>query len=295
MEIKVNSSGLRIDSFLSKETEYSRTKIAKAIKEGHILVNGNNVSSNYKTKVGDVIFVDIKEENINILPSFMELDIVYEDDYLAVINKKSGVVVHPAVGNYKNTLVNGLMYYFNKVSKKDTIRPGIVHRLDKNTSGLMIVAKDDKTHELLSEMIKNKEVDRRYLALVHGVVKHEKGRIEAPIGRDINDRQKYCVTDLNGKDSITNFSIIERYKTATLIECKLETGRTHQIRVHLNYIGHSIVNDPVYSNKKIINDFGQMLHSYSLKFIHPVTGKALSFKKDPPLEFTCIVDSFKNI
>lgn len=293
MEIKVNASGERIDSYLSNVTDYSRTKISKAIKEGSVLVNNTVTSSSYKVKEGDSISISIPEEEINIEPEEMNLDILFEDEYLAIINKASGVVVHPAVGNYSHTLVNGLMYHFNKVSKKHTIRPGIVHRLDKDTSGLMIVAKDDKTHELLSEMIKNRKVDRHYLALVWGIVSHDKGRIEAPIGRDINDRQKYTVTDLNGKDSITNFSVIERYHDVTLIECKLETGRTHQIRVHMNYIGHPIVNDPVYGKRKIINNFGQMLHSYSLFFIHPITKKTLSFKQNPPKEFNDILNSFK--
>lgn len=293
MEIRVNESGTRIDSYLGNNTDYSRTKIAKAIKNDFVLVNGNTTYANYKVKEGDIISVSIPSEEIEITPEQMDLDIVYEDKYLAIINKESGVVVHPAVGNYSHTLVNGLMYHFNEISKEKSIRPGIVHRLDKDTSGLMIVAKDDKTHELLSNMIKNKEVERKYLALVHEVVSHDKGRIEAPIGRDINDRQKYTVTDLNGKDSITNFTVLERFKKATLIECKLETGRTHQIRVHMNYIGHPIVNDPVYGNRKIINDFGQTLHSYSLSFIHPITKENLDFKQDPPKEFIEIVNSFR--
>lgn len=294
MEIKVDISGERLDSYLTKVTDYSRTKIAKAIKDGYVLVNGNLVSSSYKVKENDIVSIDIKEESIDIVPEKMDIDIVYEDDYLAVINKASGVVVHPAVGNYSHTLVNGLMYHFNSISKEGSIRPGIVHRLDKDTSGLMIVAKDDKTHELLSDMIKNRKVERHYLALVWGVVSHDRGRIEAPIGRDISDRQKYTVTDLNGKDSITNFTVIERFKEVTLIDCKLETGRTHQIRVHMNYIGHPIVNDSVYCKKKVINSFGQMLHSYSLKFIHPITKEALSFKQEPPLEFNEIIDMFRD-
>ena len=295
MNIKVDSSGERIDLYLSLNTDYSRTKISKAIKDGYVLVNDLVVSSSYKVKEGDIISISIPEDNINITPEKMDIDIVYEDDYLAVINKRSGVVVHPAVGNYSHTLVNGLMYHFNTISKDKSIRPGIVHRLDKDTSGLMIVAKDDKTHDLLANMIKNKEVDRRYLALVWGIVSHDRGRIEAPIGRDINDRQKYTVTDLNGKDSITNFKVIERLNKVTLIECKLETGRTHQIRVHMNYIGYPIVNDPVYGKRKIINDFGQMLHSYTLSFTHPITKENLAFKQDPPIEFNKIVDMFREV
>ena len=223
----------------------------------------------------------------------MDIDIIYEDKYLAIINKKSGVVVHPAVGNRNHTLVNGLMHHFNNLSTKDQIRPGIVHRLDKDTSGLMIVAKDDKTHELLSEMIKEKQVERKYLALVHGIIKHEKGTIDAPLGRDITNRQKYAVTDINSKEAITHFKVIERLKEATLIECKLETGRTHQIRVHMAYIGHPIVNDPVYGRKKVINNFGQMLHSTSIKLIHPITKQELKFNQEPPKEFLEILNLYK--
>ena len=223
----------------------------------------------------------------------MDLDIVYEDDYLLIINKKSGVVVHPAVGNYNHTLVNGLLYHFNTLSKKNTIRPGIVHRLDKDTSGLMVVAKDDKTHELLADMIKHKKVERKYVALVWGVIKHEKGTINAPIGRDFSNRQKYTVTDVNSKESVTHFKVLKRFKDATLVECILETGRTHQIRVHFTYINHPIVNDPLYGNRKIINDFGQMLHSKSIKFIHPITKKELYFEKDVPEEFKNILKDFE--
>ena len=223
----------------------------------------------------------------------MDLDIVYEDDYLAIINKKSGVVVHPAVGNYSHTLANGLMYHFNTISNSKTIRPGIVHRLDKDTSGLMVVAKNDEVHEKLADMIKNKQVERKYLALVWGVVKHEKGTIDAPIGRDINNRQKYAVTDINSKDSVTHFKVLKRYNDVTLLECKLDTGRTHQIRVHMEYIKHPIVNDPVYGKRKIINSFGQMLHSKSIKLKHPVSGEELLFEVRPPKEFTEIIESFE--
>ena len=294
MEIKCDVFGERIDTYLGSVTEYSRSKISKAIKDGCVLVNGEKISPSYKVKINDVITITVEDEVTDLIPEKMDLDIVYEDEYLAVINKKSGIVVHPAAGNYTNTLANGLLYHFNSISKNRTIRPGIVHRLDKDTSGLMVVAKDDKTHDLLGEMIKNKEVERLYLALVWGIVSHDRGRIEAPIGRDINNRQQYVVTDINGKDSITNFIVLERYSDTTLIECKLETGRTHQIRVHMNYIGHPVVNDPVYGKRKIINSFGQMLHSYKLKFVHPITKETLSFEQEPPLEFNEILDMFKS-
>lgn len=294
MTITSDKENVRIDVFLTENTEFSRNKISQVIKKGEVLVNNKKVSASYKVKIGDVInYNEPVPDIIDLEPEKMDLDIVYEDDYLVIINKPSGLVVHPAVGNYSHTLVNGLLYHFNKISNKKSIRPGIVHRLDKDTSGLMIVAKDDKTHDLLAGMIKNKKVERKYLALVWGILRHEKGTIDAPIGRDINDRQKYTVTDINSKNSITHFKVIERFKEVTLLECKLDTGRTHQIRVHMEYIGHPIVNDPVYGRRKIINDFGQMLHSKSIKLIHPITNKELFFEVEPPKEFNEILESFK--
>lgn len=294
MTITSDKENVRIDVFLTENTEFSRNKISQVIKKGEVLVNNKKVSASYKVKIGDVInYNEPAPEIIDLKPEKMDLDIVYEDDYLVIINKPSGLVVHPAAGNYSHTLVNGLLYHFNNISNQKSIRPGIVHRLDKDTSGLMIVAKDDKTHDLLASMIKNKKVERKYLALVWGILRHEKGTIDAPIGRDINDRQKYTVTDINSKNSITHFKVIERFKEVTLLECKLDTGRTHQIRVHMNYIGHPIVNDPVYGRRKIINDFGQMLHSKSIRLIHPITNKELFFEVEPPKEFNDILESFK--
>lgn len=294
MKIVVEESNIRIDKFLSLNTDYSRSKMQKLIKDGNVLVNGDVVSSSYVVKLDDVIeILDMESEEILLEPEKMDIDIVYEDEYLAIINKKSGVVVHPAVGNFSHTLVNGLMYHFNSISKTSSIRPGIVHRLDKDTSGLMVVAKNDLVHEKLSNMIKNKEVERCYLALVWGVLMHDKGTIDAPIGRDINNRQKYAVTNVNSKDSITHFMVLERFKDVTLISCKLDTGRTHQIRVHMDYIKHPIVNDPVYGNRKLFNDFGQMLHSKSIRFIHPITGKKLYYEIDAPKEFYEILDNFR--
>ena len=295
MEIIVNEKGKRLDVYISENTEYSRSKVQKLIENENILVNDKKTSSNYITKENDKITISYVEEEItDVMPEKMDLDIVYEDEYLAIINKKSGIVVHPAVGNTHNTLVNGLLYHFNEISNKNTIRPGIVHRLDKDTSGLMVVAKNDQVHEKLSNMIKDKKVERKYLALVWGRIMHDKGTIDAPIGRDINNRQKYTVTDINSKDSITHFKVLERLSDVTLVECKLDTGRTHQIRVHMNYIGHPVVNDPVYGNRKIINDFGQMLHSKSIRFVHPITNKELFFEVEPPKEFNEILEGFKN-
>ena len=276
----------RLDQFLAKKMDVSRSKIQKLISEGKVLVDGKTVSASFLVdyendiEVNDELNYEITVEKENI-----PLDIVYEDDYLLIVNKKSGMVVHPAAGNYSGTLVNALLYRFDLKGGSEKYRPGIVHRIDKDTSGLMVVAKDEKTHELLSEMIKNKEVERKYIAIVEGVIPHETGTIDAPIGRDINNRQKMDITSVNGKDSITHFRVLERFSKYTLIECTLETGRTHQIRVHMAYIGYPIVNDPVYGRSKNTTEYGQYLHSKSIRFIHPITKKEIYFETDMPLEF----------
>lgn len=284
-EIKVESEEeKRIDSFLAEELDLSRNKIQKLVKQKLVKVNGKEISNNYLVKMGDSIFVD-DDLNYDISVEAMDIpiDVIYEDDDLLVINKASGMVVHPAPGHYTGTLVNALLYRF-QLSNKDSIRPGIVHRLDKDTSGVMLVAKNDKTHDALSKMIANKEVERHYLAIVDGVIKHDTGTIDAPIGRDANNRQKMAVTDVHGKDAITHFRVLETFSNHTLVECILETGRTHQIRVHMAYIGHPVSNDPLYGRGKA-TEFGQMLHSKSIKFKHPTTGKEVFFEVDPPEEF----------
>jgi 23S rRNA pseudouridine1911/1915/1917 synthase len=275
----------RIDSYLATKLDISRSKIQKLIKKGKILVNDKVISANYLVKLNDQIQVnDELNYEISVEPENIPLDIVYEDDDLLVINKASGMVVHPAPGHYTNTLVNALLYRFN-ITSGDKMRPGIVHRLDKDTSGLMLVAKNEETHEKLSKMIGNKEVERRYLAITTGVIKTDTGTIDAPIGRDQRNRLKMQVTDANAKEAITHFKVLKRYKANTLIECILETGRTHQIRVHLAYINYPIVNDPLYGKEKNCTEFGQMLHSKSIRFNHPRTNKELYFEVEPPKEF----------
>ena len=283
----------RVDSYLAKELNISRSKVQKLIKQGLVTVNEKVVSSNYIVKCGDFISVnDDLDYEISVEAEDIDIDVVYEDSDLLVINKASGMVVHPAPGHYSHTLVNALLYRF-QISGGEKYRPGIVHRLDKDTSGLMLVAKNEKTHEKLSRMIANKEVERHYLAIVDGVIKHDTGTIDAPIGRDANNRQKMAVTDVHGKEAVTHFRVLEIFSNHTLVECILETGRTHQIRVHMAYIGHPVSNDPLYGRGKS-TEFGQMLHSKSIKFKHPTTGKEMFFEVDPPQEFLDNLEQLRN-
>lgn len=290
----IDKEGLRIDKFLSEELEMSRSKIQKLIKEEKVIVNGKVINSSYSVRINDEIEVnDELDYEIKVEAEDIPLDIVYEDDDLIVINKDSGMVVHPAPGHYSGTLVNALLYRYGELAG-DKFRPGIVHRLDKDTSGLMLVAKNEWTLEKLSEMISTKSVERKYLAIVDGLIKHDTGEIDAPIGRDLNNRQKMAVTDVNGKESITHFRVLERFTNNTYIECKLDTGRTHQIRVHMAYIGHPVSNDPLYGKGKS-TEFGQMLHSYYIKFKHPRTEKELSFEVDAPKEFQEKLEELRNM
>ena len=287
---------IRIDQYLSsiEELELTRAKIQKMISSGFILVNDKKIKNSYKVSNNDKVLIKEYHEDTSIKKEKIPLDIVYEDDDVIVVNKKSGVVVHPSIGNTSGTLVNGLMYYGKNLSKVNgEFRPGIVHRIDKDTSGLLLVAKNDRAHAVLAEQLKNKTVNRKYVALVSGVINHDTGTIDAPIGRDKNDRKKMAVTSENSKDAVTHFRVLERYKNATLIECKLETGRTHQIRVHMKYIGHPVINDPVYGHKKNINNFGQLLHAKTIGFIHPTTGEYMEFDSDLPDEFIDILNKYK--
>ncbi len=295
MIVEINDSGKRIDKYLNENTEYTRSKIQKMIENGNILVNDVKVKDSYKVKENDYITIEALEETTDILPENIPLDIYYEDDDLIVVNKPSGMVVHPAPGNYTGTLVNALIYHTNNLSKVNTnIRPGIVHRIDADTSGLLLVAKNDKAHNILAEAIQKKEVVREYIALVEGIIMEDTATIDAPIGRDKKDRKKMTVTSENSKDAVTNIRVLERYKDSTLIRCKLETGRTHQIRVHLSYIGHPVVNDPVYGHKRLIDkDFGQMLHAEKLGFVHPTTKEYMEFTAEPPKRFQEILNIYK--
>ena len=297
MEIKLVVTDLeektRLDKYLSDNTEFTRNKIQKLMDNEAILVNGKKVKNSYKVSNNDEITIIDSEEEINIKGEDIPIDIVYEDEDVIVVNKASGMVVHPAPGNYSGTLVNALMYKSKNLSSVNgEFRPGIVHRIDKDTSGLLIVAKNDKAHNVLAEELKEKKIKRKYIALVDGIINHDTGTIDAPIGRDINDRKKMSVTNINSKDAVTHFTVIDRFKSATLLECILETGRTHQIRVHMKYINHPIVNDPVY-NKQIYGDFGQMLHAKEIEFIHPSTKEVMKFTCDAPKEFYEILEKYK--
>ena len=292
-ELKVEENNIRLDTFIASKLDISRSKVQKLIKQDKVLVNKKKENSSYLVNCGDVIEInDELDFKVHLKPQDIPIDIVYENNDLLIVNKPSGMVVHPAPGNLDNTLVNALLGKYN-LSNND-IRPGIVHRLDKDTSGLMLVAKNDWAHDKLSEMISKKEVKRTYLALVNGVINHETGTIDAPIGRDSKDREKMMITDINSKDAITHFKVLERFKNHTLIECYLETGRTHQIRAHMAYIGYPIVNDYVYGKEVVDKEFGQLLHSKKIELDNPRDGKHLSFEVDAPKRFYEIMEEVIN-
>ncbi len=280
--------GVRLDKYLkSYNDDVSRAFITNLINDSKILVNNNPSKASYLVCEGDVIdILETKPKDMELKAQDLNLNIVYEDDTVVVVDKPTGMVVHPAAGNLDNTLVNGLLYEVDDLQGiKGEVRPGIVHRIDKNTSGLLMVAKNDLAVKDLEEQLKNHTVTRLYVGLVAGVISEDRGRIDAPIGRDPNDRKKMAVVK-DGKPAITNFKVLERYKKATLCEFKLETGRTHQIRVHMKYIGHPLVGDPEYGNKKLVSETGQYLHAKVLGFIHPKTKKYMEFTSELPEYFT---------
>jgi 23S rRNA pseudouridine1911/1915/1917 synthase len=285
IKITEKEKGIRIDKYLSTYfNELSRSMIQTLIDQDDILVNQASVKTSYKLKDGDVIdIIDLTIDSKEIIPVDLPIDIVYEDDDVLVVNKPSGMVVHPAPGHYQDTLVNALMYHIDSLSDgSSSARPGIVHRIDKDTSGLLMVAKNNYAHDVLAKELQKKKTKRSYVALVKGVIKNKSGRIQAPIKRDPNNRIKMAVM-AGGKEAITHFEVLEQFEDATLIECRLETGRTHQIRVHMDYIGYPVINDPIYGEST--DDFGQYLHAKTLGFTHPKTKAWMEFDSELPNEF----------
>lgn len=293
-----SNSNQRLDKFLSTIlSELSRTHISKLIDEENCFVNGKVAKSSLKVKCGDIVEINIPEaKELEIEKEDIPLDIVYEDQDILIINKPQGMVVHPANGHYEHTLVNAILHHCNDLSGiNGVLRPGIVHRIDKDTSGLICVAKNDKAHLALAEQLKDHTMSRTYIALVKGVIPENSGEINLPIGRDPRNRQKMAVTRTNSKEAITYFTVLNRFSDHTLVECRLKTGRTHQIRVHLSYIGFPVEGDPLYSGKKYDTLYknGQLLVAVSLKLIHPSTHKEMEFKIDLPDYFKEIINHLK--
>ncbi len=286
----------RIDKYvITQQSDLSRSYAQQLIDEGHILVNKKTVKNNYKVKLNDVIECQMPEiQELEAVPQEMELDIIYEDSDVIVLNKPKNMVVHPGVGNPDHTLVNGVLFHCKDLSGiNGVLRPGVVHRIDKDTTGLLVMCKNDKAHESLSQQLSKKEASRKYIALVHGVMPHEYGTIDAPIGRDPKDRQKMAVVERNSRDALTHFKVLKRFKDYTLLECKLETGRTHQIRVHMQYIGYPIVGDRNYSYRKTMETNGQMLHAFELSFMHPSKEEIVTFEAPLPKEFEEILSELE--
>lgn len=298
-KIKVDEANIsvRLDKFLSTVlSDVSRSKIQQYIDEGFILVNSKKEKASYKLDINDEIEIaDFPKEESDLVAEDIPLDIVYEDDDLLVINKPCGLVVHPGAGNFEHTLANALKFHSDNLSSLNgDFRPGIVHRLDKDTAGLLVVAKNDAAHAFLAEQLKDHTLGRRYYALVKGVVDEDEGKIIAPIGRDKKNRLKMAVDIRNGKDAVTNFKVIERFKDYTLLECILETGRTHQIRVHLEYIEHPVIGDPLYGKgNRTLYKNGQLLFAHHISFIHPKSKKKMEFDVPLPDYFKSIVDSLR--
>lgn len=295
IEISEEDAGSRLDKVLTtNRPDISRTQIQQWIKEGNALVNDKIVKPNYRVKENDLLVIEEPEpEELNVIAEDLNLEIIYEDSDVLVVNKPRGMVVHPAKAHASGTLVNGLMHHCTDLSGINGIlRPGIVHRTDKDTSGLLMVAKNDKAHVSLVDQLVEKSVKRVYIALVHGHIPHDNGTIDAPIGRDQVDRQSMTVTE-RGKKAVTHFRVLERFGEYTLVECELETGRTHQIRVHMKYIEHPLVGDPKYGQAETIDFGGQVLHAGTLGFEHPGTAEYVEFTKAPPADFMKLIDELR--
>ncbi|MEG0285258.1 MULTISPECIES: RluA family pseudouridine synthase [Vagococcus] len=287
LKYTIESEKGRLDKVLVEAfPQFSRSQIQSWLKDDRVTVNGETSRANYKVKEADEIIINRPAPQvIEAKPQDIPLEIIYEDDSVMVINKPQGMVVHPSAGHPDGTLVNALMFHSDRLSTiNDVIRPGIVHRIDKDTSGLLMVAKNDVAHEYLAEQLKEKKALRKYVALVHGEIPHEKGTITAPIGRSKDNRQKQAVV-AEGKPAVTHFTVLERFEDFTLVECQLETGRTHQIRVHMDYIGYPIAGDPFYGPRKTLEGPGQFLHAKTLGFKHPVTHEEMTFSSDIPTIF----------
>lgn len=288
MEFKIDAvaTGLRLDKAVADFTELSRSLANEQIKNGQILVNGQAKKAKYAVKEGDVISYEVPElEEVEYVAEDLPLEIVYQDEDVAVVNKPQGMVVHPSAGHTSGTLVNALMYHIKDLSGiNGVLRPGIVHRIDKDTSGLLMIAKNDQAHLALADELKDKKSLRKYWAIVHGNLPNDRGVIEAPIGRSEKDRKKQAVT-AKGKPALTRFQVLERFGDYTLVELQLETGRTHQIRVHMAYIGHPVAGDEVYGPRKTLKGHGQFLHARTLGFTHPRTGEVLKFTSEVPAIF----------
>ncbi|MDX5015020.1 RluA family pseudouridine synthase [Streptococcus anginosus] len=286
MQVKVEIGGVRLDKAVADLTPLSRSHANEQIKNGQILVNGQVKKAKYAVKAGDVITYELPEpEALEYVAENLLLDIVYQDEDVAVVNKAQGMVVHPSAGHTSGTLVNALMYHIKDLSGiNGVLRPGIVHRIDKDTSGLLMIAKNDDAHIKLAEELKDKKSLRKYWAIVHGNLPNDRGVIEAPIGRSEKDRKKQAVT-AKGKPAVTRFHVLERFGNYTLVELQLETGRTHQIRVHMAYIGHPVAGDEVYGPRKTLKGHGQFLHARTLGFTHPKTGEVMKFTAEAPALF----------
>ncbi len=298
-QISEAHAGVRIDKFLSENLEdLTRSYISKIIDEGGVFVGDKKVKSSHKLKVGDILEVNIPQpEPLLVEAENIPLDIVYEDEELLVVNKPQGMVVHPAPGNYKGTLVNALLYHCKGELSgiNGVIRPGIVHRIDKNTSGLLMVAKTNRAHISLAEQIKEHSFSRRYKAIVYGKFKETEGTVNAPIGRNKKNREKMCVTAENSREAITHYRVIEEFSKASFVECILETGRTHQIRVHMSHLGHPVIGDDLYGVKKEMFQLsGQLLHAYLIGFVHPVTKKYMEFTAPIPGYMEDVLSKLKN-
>lgn len=294
---EAENAGTRADVFLAAKLGVSRSNMQKLLEDGRVKRGEKIIKANYKVRAGEMFVVDIPEpEPIEAVPENIPLDIIYEDDDVVVLNKARGMVVHPAPGNYTGTLVNALLYHCSNLSGiNSAIRPGIVHRLDKDTSGIMIVAKNDAAHISLSQQIQSKTAVRTYLAVVRGNIKTDSGTIETQIARDKNDRKKMAVVKEGGRDAITDYEVLERFGKYTLVRCKLRTGRTHQIRVHMEYLGYPLVGDPKYSPMKTpFGIKGQALHSHTLEFTHPRTGERMKFEAPLPEDMHKIITRLHN-